>query len=339
MGMPGLRRIALLAYPLVDVLDVAGPSEVFSTARRAVAAVGGPCDSGYSLEILTTSRELAVETDSAVRLLAHRSYRGLRGPIDTLLVAGGLGAEEAAKDRALLRWLNRSAPRVRRLGSICTGAFVLAAAGLLDGRRATTHWRYCQRLATAYPRVDVDPDPIFIRDGHVYTSAGVTAGMDLALALVEADFGRAAALWIARHLVLFARRPGGQSQFSVLLDLQEADREPLRDLQTWIAEHLDQDLSVERMAERVHMSSRNFARVFSRQTGWTPARFVERLRVEAARRRFEESSAGLARVAQECGFGSPDSLRRSFLRVFRVTPADYRLRFRRDDSPVCREED
>jgi transcriptional regulator GlxA family with amidase domain len=339
MGMPDLRRIALLAYPYVDALDVAGPSEVFSAARRAVAAVGGPCDSGYSVEILTASRELAVETDSAVRLLAHRSYRGLRGPIDTLLVAGGLGAEEAAKDQALIRWLHRMAPRVRRLGSICTGAFVLAAAGLLDGRRATTHWRYCHRLATAYPRVNVDPEPIFIRDGSVYTSAGVAAGMDLALALVEADFGRSAALWIARHLVLFARRPGGQSQFSVLLDLQEAEREPLRDLQTWIAEHIDQDLSVERMAERVHMSSRNFARVFRRQTGWTPARFVERLRVEAARRRLEETSAGLARVARECGFGSPDSLRRSFLRVLRVTPADYRDRFRSNGSPVSREKD
>jgi transcriptional regulator GlxA family with amidase domain len=332
--MPGRARIAILAYPLVDVLDVAGPSEVFSAAKRAVAAVGGPSDSGYSLEILTASRDLAVETDSGVRLQADRNFRDHRGPIDTLLVAGGLGTEEASKNRALLQWLCRVAPRVRRLGSICTGAFVLAAAGLLDGRRATTHWKYCQRLARTYPRVTVDPDPIFVRDGSIYTSAGVTAGMDLALALVEADYGRAAALWIARHLVLFARRPGGQSQFSVLLDLQEADREPLRDLQTWIAEHLDRDLSVERMAERVHMSSRNFARVFSRQTGWTPARFVERLRVEAARRQLEESSAGLDRVARACGFGSPDSLRRSFVRVLRVTPADYRLRFRNDGSLV-----
>lgn len=261
MGVSGLRRIAILAYPMVDILDVAGPSEVFGAARRAVVAVGGPRDSGYSVEVLSTSPEPAVETDSAVSLLAHHSYRGLRGAVDTLLVAGGLGAEEAAKDRALLRWLQQMAPRVRRLGSICTGAFVLAAAGLLDGRRATTHWGYCQRLAKAYPRVKVDADPIFIRDGSVYTSAGVTAGMDLALALVEADYGLAAALWIARHLVLFARRQGGQSQFSLLLDLQEADREPLRRLQTWIAEHLHQDLSVERMAERVHMSPRNFARI------------------------------------------------------------------------------
>jgi transcriptional regulator GlxA family with amidase domain len=272
-----------------------------------------------------------------VGLLAHRSYHGVTHSIDTLLVAGGLGAQEAARDQALLRWLKRMAPRVRRLGSICTGAFVLAAAGLLDGRRVTTHWKWCRHLAQAHPQIAVDPDPIFLRDGRVYTSAGVTAGMDLALALVEDDFGRDAALWIARHLVLFARRPGGQSQFSVLLDLQAAEREPLRDLQAWVTEHLDQDLSVERLAQRVHMSSRNFARVFQRQVGWTPARFVERLRVEAARRRLEESAAGLAEVARECGFGSPDSLRRSFLRVLRVAPADYRRRFHRKATPVFAE--
>jgi transcriptional regulator GlxA family with amidase domain len=337
MSAPVLRRIALLAYPLVDILDVAGPSEVFGATRRALAAVGGRGDAGYSVELLSSSRELAIETDSAVGLLAHRSYLGLARPIDTLLVAGGLGAQEAARDQALLRWLKRMAPRVRRLGSICTGAFVLAAAGLLDGRRVTTHWKWCRQLAQAYPQIAVDPDPIFLRDGPVYTSAGVTAGMDLALALVEEDFGRAAALWIARHLVLFARRPGGQSQFSVLLDLQAAEREPLRDLQAWVTEHLDQDLSVERLAGRVHMSSRNFARVFHRQVGWTPARFVERLRVEAARRRLEESGAGLTQVARECGFGSPDSLRRSFLRVLRVAPADYRRRFHRAATPVLAE--
>jgi transcriptional regulator GlxA family with amidase domain len=323
------RRIAIVVYPGVDLLDVAGPSEIFAATRRAVAAASGPAGAGYSLELLSASRNLAIETDSAVGLLAHRSYATCRERIDTLLVAGGLGCLEAAKDRNLLRWLRRTAPRVRRLGSICTGAFVLAAAGLLDGRRATTHWRWCQQLALQYPRIDVDPDPIFIRDGGVITSAGVTAGMDLALALVEEDFGPAAALWIARHLILFARRPGGQSQFSVLLELQAADRAPLRDLQAWITGHLAEDLSVERLAERVHMSPRNFARIFRHQVGWTPARFVERLRIEAARRRLEESDAGLARLARECGFGSPDSLRRSFVRVLRVAPADYRRRFHR----------
>jgi transcriptional regulator GlxA family with amidase domain len=327
MSVQGIRRIALVAYPAVDVLDVAGPSEVFAATQRAVAAVGGPSEAGYSIEVLSSSAKLAIETDSAVKLLAHRSCLGVRYPIDTLLVAGGLGCLEAAKDRVLLRWLRRLAPRVRRLGSICTGAFVLAAAGLLDGRRATTHWKWCTRLARAYPKIQVEPDPIFICDGSIYTSAGVSAGMDLALALVEEDFGRAAALWIARHLVLFARRPGGQSQFSVLLDLQEAEREPLRDLQMWVAEHLDQNLSVQQLAGRVHMSARNFARVFRKQVGWTPARFIERLRVEAARQRLEEVRAGLAPIARECGFGSADSMRRSFLRVLHVAPADYRSRF------------
>jgi transcriptional regulator GlxA family with amidase domain len=327
MGVQGLRRVAVIAYPRVDPLDVAGPCEVFATARSALRALGAPNEPGYAVEVLSCSRELAINSDSAVRLLAHRSYRSCRGEIDTLLVAGGLGYNEAARDRDLLRWLHRVAPRVRRLGSVCTGSFVLAAAGLLDGRRATTHWNYCQRLAREYPTVRVDPDPIFVRDGNVYTSAGVTAGMDLALALVEEDHGRDVALHVARNLVLFVRRPGGQSQFSALLELQAADREPLRELQAWVAEHLDQDLSVERLAGRVHMSPRNFARVFSRQVGWTPARFVERLRVEAARRRLEESAAGLAQVARECGFGSADSLRRSFLRVLRVAPSDYRGRF------------
>jgi transcriptional regulator GlxA family with amidase domain len=337
MGAQDRLRIALVVYPGVDFLDVAGPCEVFGATQRALVALGRPGEAGYPVELLSSSRELAIETDSAVSLLAHRSYLGYRGPIDSLLVAGGLGAEQAAKDRALLRWLQRMAPRVRRLGSICTGAFVLAAAGLLDGRRATTHWGWCQRLARAYPQIEVDPDPIFIRDGPVITSAGVTAGMDLALALVEEDFGRAAALWIARLLVLFLRRPGGQSQFSVLLDLQAAEREPLRELQAWIAEHLDQDLSVERLAQRVHMSTRNFARVFRQQVGGTPARFVERLRVEAARRRLEESNAALAQIARECGFGSADALRRSFVRVLLVGPGDYRRRFHPDATPLLRE--
>ncbi len=327
MGAQPLRRVAVVAYPQADAIDVAGPCEVFATSKWALRAAGIADEPGYAVEVLSAARDLAIETDSGVRLLAHRSYLGHRGDIDTLLVAGGLGAEQAAQDPRLLRWLARMAPRVRRLGSVCTGAFLLAAAGLLDGRRATTHWKWCQRLARAYPSVRVEPDPIFVRDGHVYTSAGVTAGMDLALALVEEDYGPEVALRIARNLVLFVRRPGGQSQFSALLELQAADREPLRELQAWVAEHLDEDLGVERLAERVHMSPRNFARVFTRQVGWTPARFVERLRVEAARRRLEETRAGLAQVARECGFGSADSLRRSFLRVLRVAPSDYRGRF------------
>jgi transcriptional regulator GlxA family with amidase domain len=274
------------------------------------------------------ARRGAIAASSGLELVARRAVAELRGGLDTLLVAGGEGVQDALRDRALLAWLRRMAPRVRRLGSVCTGAFLLAEAGLLDGRRVTTHWAACQALAARYPRLDVDPDPIFVRDGRVHTSAGVTAGMDLALALVEEDHGRDVALAVARLLVLFLKRPGGQSQFSAQLAAQAARREPLRDLQGWILEHLGEDLSVERLARRVAMSPRNFARVFTREVGVTPARFVLRARVEAARRALEEGAAGVDSIAAECGFGSAETLRRAFLRSVRVNPNDYRRRFR-----------
>jgi len=214
------------------------------------------------------------------------------------------------------------------VGSVRTGSFILAAAGLLDTRRATTHWAHCHDLAAQYPQVAVDADPIFVRDGNVYTSAGVTAGMDLALALVEADYGRDVALAVARQLVMFLTRPGGQSQFSTQLAVQAADRRPLRDLQVWIADHLTADLSVPALAGRAAMSPRNFARVFVTEVGMTPAHYVERVRVEAARRRLEESADGMELVAQRCGFGSAEVMRRAFMRHVRVAPAAYRSRFR-----------
>jgi transcriptional regulator GlxA family with amidase domain len=215
-----------------------------------------------------------------------------------------------------------------RVASICTGAFVLAAAGLLDGRRATTHWASCRSLAERHPRVEVDPDPIFVRDGDVWTSAGVTAGLDLALALVEEDLGRRVALEVARWLVVFLQRPGGQSQFSAPLVAQAAQRRPLRDLQAWVAEHLGEDLTVARLAERVAMSERTFSRAFRRETGITPAVWVEGLRVERARMALEDSDAGVHVVARACGFGSVETLRRAFHRRLGVGPAAYRSRFR-----------
>jgi len=211
---------------------------------------------------------------------------------------------------------------------VCTGAFLLAEAGLLDGRRATTHWAYCAELAKRYPQVKVDPDPIFVRDGRIYSSAGVTAGMDLALGLVEEDLGRSLALDVARQLVLFLKRPGGQSQFSAQLEAQSAEREPLRDLQAWISNHPEAPLGVESLARRVAMSPRHFARVFLREVGTTPAKFILRIRVEAARRRLEESRDDVERVAQTCGFGSAEVMRRAFLRTVRVSPSAYRSRFR-----------
>jgi transcriptional regulator GlxA family with amidase domain len=323
---PEPRRVAIVGFADVQILDVTGPLEVFARTARWLIEHGRRNEPAYTTELLATMRG-TIAASSGLRLGVDRTLREVRGPLDTLLVAGGIGSRAAMHDQALLRWLRRMAPRVRRLGSVCTGAFVLAEAGLLDGRRATTHWRSCAALARRYPQIRVDPDPIFVRDGNVYTSAGVTAGMDLALALVEEDHGREVALHVARELVLFLRRPGGQSQFSAQLAVQAADREPLRELQGWIADHLDHDLSVPALAARVAMSPRNFARVFTREVGVTPARFVETARVEAARRRLEESSHGVDAVAAQCGFGTAESMRRSFLRRLRVPPSAYRHRF------------
>lgn len=317
------RRIALVAYPDVQILDVVGPLEVFACAARFLPSTAP----GYVIEVLAARRG-PVRVSSGLTLGADRSWAQVRGGLDTLLVAGGPGTVPAMADKALLAWLRRMAPRVRRFGSVCSGTFILAEAGLLDGRRATTHWNNCADLAQRYPKVRVEPDPIFVRDGSIYTSAGVTAGMDLALALVEEDHGRELALRVARQLVLFLRRPGGQSQFSAQLAVQAAEREPLRDLQAWITDHPDADLSVPALARRVAMSPRNFARVFRREVGMTPARFTERIRVEAARRRLEETADGVEGVAAGCGFGTAESMRRAFLRTVRVSPTAYRHRFR-----------
>ncbi len=282
----------MVAFPDAQILDITGPLEVFGRAARLLTEEHAWRVPAYTVEIVAT-RAGAFATSSGIRLIADRSIAQVRGPIDTILVAGGRGTTAALRDRVLIRWLRDSVSRARRLCSVCTGAFLLAEAGLLDGLSATTHWRQCDRLAAQYPAVSVEPDPIFVRAGKISTSAGVTAGIDLALALLEEDHGREVALAVARELVMFLRRPGGQSQFSVQLSAQVADREPLRELQRWIADHLDGDLSVEELARRAAMSPRNFARVFNREVGMTPGEFVENLRIEAARRRLEESAGGV----------------------------------------------
>jgi transcriptional regulator GlxA family with amidase domain len=246
---------------------------------------------------------------------------------DTLVVAGGPGARTAVDDAALLDWVARASRKAKRTTSVCTGAYLLAAAGLLDNRRATTHWAYCDGLA-AYDKVDVDPDPVFIHDGDVWTSAGVTAGMDLALALVEEDLGPDVALAVARLLVVFLKRPGGQSQFSGALAAQQATRPALRELQGWISGHLDEDLSVPALARRASMSERSFTRAFRREVGQTPAAYVEALRVEHARTLLEDGAGSLDAVARSAGFASAEVLRRAFHRRVGVSPADYRARFR-----------
>ena len=317
----------MVVYPGVQVLDVTGPLEVFANANRRLDQQGDLRAPRYEIEI--AAREPGpVRTTSGIELHAQRALREIRGPIDTLLVAGGDGVVEALRDRAVIRFLRRRSPHARRVASVCTGAFLLAEAGLLDGGRATTHWASCARLAARYPRIEVESDPIFVRDGKYWSSAGVCAGMDLALALVEQDHGRELALTVARWLVLFLKRPGGQSQFSAELAAQATEHDAIRGLQAWAQKHLDAALGVEALAKRAAMSPRNFARVFAREVGETPARWVERARVEAARRLLEESVAGMAEITQRCGFGSSESLRRAFLRRVRVSPAAYRARFR-----------
>ncbi|HEY5342413.1 MAG TPA: DJ-1/PfpI family protein [Solirubrobacteraceae bacterium] len=320
------RQIAILLYPGVQSLDLTGPLEVFAGAQRLIEQ-SGRRERGYEVRLLSADGR-PLETSSGLTVTPHTSLEDAPAKIDTLIVAGGYGRKRAAADPTLLDWIARTSATARRTASVCTGAFLLAAAGLLDGRRATTHWASAAELAAQYPAVDVDPEPIFLRDGPIWTSAGVTAGMDLALALVEEDLDRAAALAIARHLVLFLRRPGNQSQFSATLSAQEPEREPLRELQRHVVEHPADDLSVEALAARAHMSPRNFARAFAAETGATPARYVERVRLEAARRRLEDTAEPVATVAAACGFGTAETMRRTFLRALDVGPAEYRRRFR-----------
>jgi transcriptional regulator GlxA family with amidase domain len=247
---------------------------------------------------------------------------------DTLVIAGGSGTVTAAENPEIVDWVLRASRRARRTASVCTGAFLLAAAGLLDDRRATTHWAFSDELARRYPKVAVDPDPVFIHEGDIWTSAGITAGIDLALALVEEDLGRTTALAVAQALVVFLKRPGGQAQFSRALSAQQASRPELRELQAWIAGHLHEDLTVPVLAQRALMSERSFTRAFHREIGQTPAAYVEALRIEQARTLLEDGAPSLEAVAQATGFASAEVLRRAFHRHLGVSPADYRDRFR-----------
>ena len=314
------HRVVMVAYDGVELLDVVGPLETFANAADFAAA-----PDAYTVEI-AAGWAGPVHASSGLVLNATLDYRAIAAA-DTVLIAGGTGVEEAARDLALREALHEAAIRSRRIGSVCTGAFVLAAAGLLDGRHAATHWKYCARLAERFPAVTVEPDPIFIADRGIWTSAGVTAGIDLALAMIEQDHGPKVAIRTAQELVMFRRRPGGQSQFSAELQLQATPHRPIQDLQEWILENLTADLSVEALADRMAMSERNFARVFRRETGMTPARFVEQARLQKAREMLELGTAGVEAVAFACGYQSGDVLARALMRRLGVGPLDYRRRF------------
>ncbi len=313
--------MVVLAFDGMQSLDLTGPVEVFDVATRH------GIDPPYAIEVAGPA-DAPVVTSSGLRILPDRALAEVRGPIDTLVVAGGDGVYGQRDDVALVAEVRRVAAAARRVASVCSGAFLLAEAGLLDGRRVTTHWARARRLAREYPDVVVDAEPIFVRDGTIATSAGVTAGIDLCLALIEEDHGRDLALAVARQLVVFLKRPGGQAQFSAHLLGQLAEHDAVAEVQGWVADHLDDDLTVEQLARRAAMSPRHFARVFRRETGLTPARYVEQVRVEAARRRLEDSGAGVEVIARACGFGTAETMRRTFLRRLHVHPSDYRRHFR-----------
>ena len=303
------HHVQIVLFDGVQSLDVTGPLEVFTYAggyRVTTASVGGA----------------QVRTSSGLHL---RPDHDLSDKSDTLIIPGGEGTREPPAD--VVAWLRTHGGKAGRIMSVCTGAFLLAEAGLLDGRKATTHWLYCDTLRSRHPKVDVDPEPIFVRDGRIATSAGVTTGIDLALALVEEDRGRDVALAIARGLVMFLRRPGGQTQFSAQLAGQVAHREPLRDVQRLIAEHPEADLSVPALAAAANLSPRQFSRAFTAETGIPPGRYVDRVRLETARRLLEDTADGVAEVARRAGYGTPEAMRRAFLQALDVSPAEYRRRF------------
>ncbi|SFM59011.1 GlxA family transcriptional regulator [Methylobacterium pseudosasicola] len=314
------RNVAIVAGPGVQMLDVSGPLDVFAEANvQAGWRV-------YRIEIVSTETG-AIETSSGARLLADRTiFEADAGPLDTLLVAGSPEAPHRRPTAALLAWLRRTAPTARRFGSVCTGAFALAEAGLLDGRRITTHWAAADALARRYPAVRVEPDAIQVRDGPVRTAAGVTAGLDLAVALVEEDLGRALAQRVAAQLVMFFKRPGGQMQFSRSGAVEPSGRAVLQEVQRWIAAAPAEDHSVARLADRAGLSARHFARLFRSEVGMTPADWVEAARVAAARRYLEAEGLPPKQVAARTGFANPDTLRRAFMRHVGITPAEFRRR-------------
>jgi transcriptional regulator GlxA family with amidase domain len=321
------RQIGILVYPGILLLDAVGPLDVFAAANLVVAERSPHCPIAYQVEIWA-DRVGAIEGSSGVGLIATRSIaKAAPFELDTLVVAGATVLDDPRR-QPCIDWLRQATGGIRRVGGICTGVFLLAEAGLLDGRRAVTHWAFCDELARRYPAIRVEPDPIFLRDGPFYTTAGVTAGMDLALALVQDDLGRDVALDIARRLVLFLKRPGGQSQFSAHLAVQLDADNPIAELQRWILDHLDTDLTIEALAERVHMSPRNFVRNFEREAGAPPGVFVERARLDAARRALEDGKDQLETIAKHCGFTSAEILRRLFQRRLGVSPTAYRERFR-----------
>lgn len=319
------RRIGIVIFDRCQIVDATGPAAVFGSANELHQAAGGS-EPLYDL-CMIANRTGPVRTSTGVSLFADSTLKDAVSSFDTLICAGGKGSLQFIEDEQVVVDIRRLTHSARRVVSVCTGAYVLAAAGRLDGCRAVTHWAHCRNLADRFPKVRVDPDPIFIKDGNVYTSAGVTAGMDLALALLEEDHGKALALNVAREMVMFMKRPGSQAQFSRQLSAQMAPRGDIRKVQIWLLDRLAEDISVEDMAEQAAMSLRTFNRHFKKATGRTPAGFVQEARIEAARNLLEDSDLPVKLIARQCGFGDEERMRRAFHRNLGVSPQDYRMRF------------
>lgn len=314
------RRIVVLVVPPIEELDLVGPVQVLSTAGRLMRHGGTP----YEICVVSTTRDRVIAGESGLSLIARAHYKDLAGEIDSLLIVSGVKTRNR-RDDELAAWLRRTVPRCRRVGAVCISAFILARAGVLTNQRATVHWKYAHELAYRYPRLSVDPDPIWVQAGNIYTSGGFSAGIDLALAWVAEDCGSAVAVEAARELVLFLRRPAGQTQLSVTLAAQTSEMQPIQELLVWIADNLGRrDLSTSTLADRVSMSVRHFGRVFTANVGTTPAKYVLHLRVEAARRLLQASSHDLRHIATAAGFGSMDGMRRAFVRVLGKTPREMR---------------
>lgn len=322
------HRVSVLVYPGLSCFDALSAAELFSTANGQVRRDGVADYDIYSVEVVAPSRN-PVLLEMGIKLVPDRGIDDRPQPIDTLIISGGNKepVDAARNDRAFISWIRKAAPGAKRIVSMCTGAFLLAEAGLAK-TGLTTHWAHCDRMRQCFPNLEVHSDRIFVKDSNVYSSAGGTAAMDLTLALIEEDLGRKLAMNVARRMVMFLKRPGGQAQFSATLLAQSADSETLRGVPEWIIEHLDEDLSVEALADRAGMSPRNFARVFAAETGLTPAKYVERARIEQARVLIEQTRQPLAAVARKAGFESEQQMRRAFMRWLAVTPAAYVERFR-----------
>jgi transcriptional regulator GlxA family with amidase domain len=322
------KTVVIVPMPGTYMLDIAGPCDVFAAADFILQEGLGTGGSGYNILLAAYGDEKIVPTRSGISMICPLTLDEITQPIDTFIVAGFPMALIQAGDRRLINWLKDNYPRLRRVGSICVGTYALAEAGILDGKNATTHWEHSRSFQERYPSICVDTNPFYTKDGNVYTSGGVSSGVDLAMALVEEDYGREVAIQVARKLVLYLKRPGYQSQFANLLQLHSVANSLAGKLRPWILEHLDKVMGVEELATHLNMSIRNFTRVFTRETGMTPAKFVEKLRVEIARKYLEDSDYSMEQIATRCGLGSVVSMRRVFLRHMNVTPGDYRRTFR-----------